>query len=249
MDNQPLTKKQRRALRRQERLNQQLASKRKINAGKIFFWLIILAIIGATVWGAVYLAKKNPNPTTPGELGTVPEILAGDHGKGNINAELTLIEYSDFQCPACAAYYPMVKQLVEEYKDQILFAYRHFPLSSIHKNATLAAQAAEAAGLQKKFWDMHDLLFENQASWSAQLRPTKTFISYASQLGLDTVKFEADLTSAEVIKQVEKDYESGLAAGINATPTFALNNKIIANPRSLEEFRTLIDQAILPSVQ
>jgi len=167
------------------------------------------------------------------------------HLKGNENSNVKFVEYSDLQCPACGAYYPIVKQIVKEFGDKISFEYRHFPLKSIHANAQAAAIAAEAAGLQGKFWEMHDILFERQKEWSGE-RGKNIFSKYAKEIGIDVLKFESDIEFNESIKnKVKDDFQSGINLKVNATPTFFLNGERMQNPRSYEEFRSIIQQFIL----
>jgi protein-disulfide isomerase len=112
------------------------------------------------------LAGKPVVPSTEGNA-TIPNIVAQDDWvKGNKDSKVIVVEYSDFQCPACAAYFPMVEQVMDEYKDKVAFVYRHFPLTSIHPHAEPMARAAEAAGKQGKFWEMYELIFKNQNAWS-----------------------------------------------------------------------------------
>ncbi len=171
-------------------------------------------------------------------------ITAIDWVNGGSSAKVELVEYSDFQCPACGYYYPWVKQLQQKFGDQIKFAYRYFPLSSLHKNAQISAQAAEAAGQQGKFWEMHDKLFDNQAVWSDSDNAANIFSGYAKDLGLNITKFSADLNSDKTIARVGDDYQSGVAIGINHTPTFFLNGTEIQNPNSYANFEELISKAI-----
>lgn len=170
-------------------------------------------------------------------------VASDDWKRGNDSAKAVLIEYSDFQCPACGSYYPLVKALHEEFGDSLLVVYRHFPLSQIHANAEPAGRAAEAAGKQGKFWEMHDLLFERQKEWSVDRNASGTFAAYAGALGLDTSRFINDFNSQEVKAEVAADYESGFRAGIAGTPTFFLNGKKIQNPRSYEEFKKVISES------
>ena len=134
----------------------------------------------------------------------------------------------------------MVKRLAEEEGEKVLVVYRHFPLRSIHKNAENAARASEAASLQGKFWEMHDMLFENQEEWARQGNPKSTFKTYAERLGLDTDKFMDDLGSSEVRNRVNKDYLTGAKANIPGTPTFFLNGERIQTPRSYAAFKGLV---------
>ena len=168
-------------------------------------------------------------------------ISQNDHITGNASASATLIEYSDFQCPACAGYQPMVNQIKKDLGDNIQIIFRHFPLTNIHPNAHLAAQASEAAANQGKFWQMHDLLFINQDSWSDLEDPEEEFHQYAVDLELNLEQFTTDLTSKETIDQVGSNYQSGLKAGVNSTPSFFINNKKIKNPTSYEAFKQIIE--------
>jgi protein-disulfide isomerase len=187
------------------------------------------------------LVKLGGGSETNGTASLLAAVSASDASKGNTEAPVTLIEYSDFQCPACASYYPLVKELMNEYGDRVHFVYRNFPLVQ-HKNAAPAALAAEAAGRQGKFWEMHDLLFENQVRWATSKEVRTIFEQYASSLKLNLEQFSADMESDEIKAKVQADYDGGIAAGVNSTPTFFLNGEKIVNPQSLNEFKALIDE-------
>jgi protein-disulfide isomerase len=164
----------------------------------------------------------------------------GDWIRGDRNAKTTLVEFSDFQCPACASYEPMVRRLLLETGGGMRLVYKHFPLTSIHRNAFLAAQAAEAAGLQGKFWEMHDILFEKQGEWAESNKAEDVFVKFAADLKLDVEKFRQDLASPYIKDKIQKNQEEGIKLGVNATPTFAINGKIIKTPRTYEEFKALV---------
>lgn len=203
---------------------------------RIVIWTaIVLGLFGLMV----LLAKLSVNSggESPDLLTPVSEV---DQFKGNPSAPNTIVEYSDFQCPFCAKFYPLTAQLVKEMPDKVKFVYRHFPLRSIHPNAQLAGQAAEAAGKQGKFWEMHDVLFNTQDSWSALEEPTEKFAEYANSLGLDLNKFSADLNSREVIDKVNGDYKGATKNGVRGTPTIFLNGKKVELPASYEELKALI---------
>lgn len=206
-----------------------------------------LVIFGAIVISAVFLAflfiKSSSQAPVVSSLPVSPHSDS-DWVKGEKGAKVSLIEYSDLQCPACLAYYPVIKQLADEFGESVNFVYRHFPLRAIHFNSQLASQAAEAAGLQGKFWEMHDLLFEKQESWAKATNPEELFIQYAKEMGLNLEQFNKDLNSDVIKQEVEKDYQSGLAAGVNATPTFFLSGIKIQNPRSFDEFKGIIEKEI-----
>ena len=163
-----------------------------------------------------------------------------DNVKGNKEAKVILIEYSDFECPACRSYYPILRQLFTEFGDRATFVYRHFPLSGIHPNAEFAARAAEAAGKQGKFWEMHDLLFQKQAEWSKVADIVPVFKNYTALLGIDTEQFEKDFNSREVKDFVSSQKAHASSLGFPGTPTFVLNGEVIDNPSSIEQFRSII---------
>jgi protein-disulfide isomerase len=148
-----------------------------------------------------------------------PPINHADHHFGNPKASVSLVEFGDFECPHCAHAHPLVKQLLNEMGDQIHFVFRHFPLQEVHPHAYHAALAAEAAGKQGKFWEMHDLIYENQPALNDRL-----LLELALALGLDMEKFEKDWNSKEAEAKVDADIESGVRSGVNGTPTFFVNN-------------------------
>ncbi len=244
-NHQHLTKRERRELRREEkkqaRLHEQKQEQRKRLRRRITLWFLMLLGVGGGIFGMVQLAK---NPSSHQISPSTPIDSTAGWTKGNKDAKVTLIEYSDFQCPACRNSYAWVKRLTLEFNDKMQFVYRHFPLKQIHPNAELAARAAEAAGRQGKFWEMHDMLFENQSNWANRSDAGEIFIKYAQSLNLSVEQFKNDLNSREVREKVENDYQHSIQSGIDATPTFFLNGKKIQNPRSYEEFKNLIQQAI-----
>jgi protein-disulfide isomerase len=203
--------------------------------GKVIVIITVLVVAGAIFWGIRTQDSGSKNVNV--------EVTDEDTYLGNKDAKVTLVEYSDFQCPACKAFEDIVKQLQESYSaEDLKIVYRHFPLRSIHLNADLAAQAAEAAGEEGKFWEMKDLLFKNQAEWSKEKDPRGLFGAYAKSLGLDVAEFDEDLLPEDDSKErVEKDYQSGVALGVNSTPTFILNGVVLKNPQNLDEFKKLID--------
>jgi len=149
-----------------------------------------------------------------------PPVNESDHHTGNTNASITLVEYGDYECSHCAHAHPLLKQLLEEKGDDFEFVFRNFPLNEVHPLATLSALAAEAAGKQHKFWEMHDLIYENQAQLNRD-----SFVDFAESLNLDLEKFAADLQSDEVSAKVESDFESGIRSGVNGTPSFFINGQ------------------------
>lgn len=208
--------------------------------------IIVVAIFILAVGALVMFSRGGSGGGINAEF-ALDKISPLDHVKGAASSTVVLIEYSDFQCPACRAYYPLIRELVQTYGDRIAIVYRHYPLKSIHINAEPAAWASEAAANQGKFWEMHDLLFEKQAEWEKASDPKTIFGEYATLLGLDKAKFLADLDSKQVKNIVNDQRQSALKNGFNATPTFVLNGKQIQNPQGLEAFKILINQAIKES--
>ncbi len=206
---------------------------------KIFLYGGLLGGI-ALVIGAI-IAVTAPKLTV-----LTTQLSESDHIVGSKESKIILIEYSDFQCPACKQFSDVVKAVVSEFQSHIAFAYRYFPLRKIHKNSGISAQAAEAAGLQGKFWEMHDVLFEKQEQWAAmpESQAIEAFKGYAKDIGLDEQKFEKDLSSSNVIEKVAADEKSANKAKVGHTPTFFLNGKEINNPKSLDEFRKVIRDEI-----
>lgn len=238
-----LTKKQRRDLKKQEKLISRESSRRKKQGMTWTIFIIVLILVVGGVIGIVAGSKKGSTTTNTSSASVT--INDADWTTGPKDAKVTLVEYSDFQCPACGFFYPIVKQLTTDYADKFLFVYREYPLTTVHKNAQIAAQAGEAAGLQNKFWEMHDMLFENQADWSTLSDPKSMFADYAKTLGMDQEKFKTDLTGDVVKKNVSDDVNSGNAASVDATPTFFLQGKKVENPPStIEGFKTMIDTAV-----
>lgn len=150
-----------------------------------------------------------------------------DHVFGKADSKVVLIEYGDFQCPGCGGAHPMVKALSEKYEDQIAFVFRNFPLTAIHPNALAAAAAAEAAGLQGKYWEMHNKLFENQATWESISTSDRAdfFASYAEELDLNVETFRTDFAGEAVSQKINYDLALGRSAGVDSTPTFYLNGE------------------------
>ena len=157
--------------------------------------------------------------------------------------EVVLVQYSDFECSACANYYPVVKELQTKYADQITVIFRYFPLP-MHPYSFAAAYAAEAAGIQGKFVEMHDLLFAQKEQWWSNEDYNSVFEGFAQELGLDVAKFKTDIESDQVKDRVNIDYNDALKMNLNGTPSFFLNGKQIANPASLEEFESKVSEII-----
>jgi protein-disulfide isomerase len=147
-------------------------------------------------------------------------VTERDHVLGRPDAPVTLLEYGDYQCPYCGAAHPIVKALQRHLGDNLRFVFRHFPLATIHEYAEGAAEAAEAAGAQGKFWQMHDTLFENQPALDFD-----SLVGYAEDLGLELERFTTQLENRVYASRVREDFLSGVRSGVNGTPTFFINGR------------------------
>lgn len=193
-------------------------------------WLIFGGICVLLIAGLVYLTSKNKVDVSNVNLNSVLSANEqsgdiADHVFGKKDSKVVLVEYGDFQCPGCGNAHPTVKKLSERYKDQIAFVFRNFPLTNIHPNARAAAATAEAAGLQGKYWEMHNRLFESQNAWGTLNSNERTdfFKVYAKELSLDGEKFENDLVGEQVNKKINYDRALAGKANVTSTPSFFLN--------------------------
>lgn len=240
MENQKLTKQQKRILRLKKKAEEKSLMARKLFIKKHKNKILLFIFLFLISFGFYNLAKT-PSSSIVDNNYFLPQ--PNDWIKGADEAKIILIEYLDFQCPACAIYHPIVQKIYEEYKDKIKFIIRHFPLTQIHRNAYLASQAAEAAGRQNKFWEYADILFKNQKEWENKFNAQDLFIKYAEEINLDVNKFKIDIKDNTIKEKIEWDIKSGNRLLVDATPTFFLKNKKI-QPRSYEEFKILIDDAL-----
>jgi len=224
-------KRQRQQEKRQQASQQ--VSRRRLRSAAIWGLPVVLLLV---VGYFVYRIFTAPTPLAG-------EVTEQDHVKGNPEAPVVLVEYSDFQCPACGYYAGQIQEAWPAIQDQVKFVYRHFPLTTIHDNAELAAAYAEASGRQGKFWEMHDALFENQAQWSDLADPADTFERYAGRLGLDLAQLREDLDSPEVQSKIRADVRSAGQSGVNSTPSFFLNGERMNNPQTAAGFIYAIREA------
>lgn len=200
------------------------------------FWIVIVVIL--VVFGGAVLLNSNKN--TGNSSGTPTNHVEGQGSSG-----VRLIEYGDYECPYCEEYFPIVKQVAAVYNTQIYFQFRNLPLTQIHPNAFAGARAAEAASLQNKFWQMHDLLYENQSQWVDSSNPQTYFDLYAKQLGLNKTEFESDFAGTQVNDTIQADIAAFNKTGLpEATPTFFLDGKHITPDPTVASFSQLINAAI-----
>ncbi len=208
------------------------------------FWIVLSIVVLGLIGIFVFTGKEDTATTFTGDA---KQVQKDDHFRNGSDKKVTLIEYGDFQCPSCGAYYPLLKELEEEYKDLVNFGFRHYPIISIHPNAFSAARASEAASNQGKFFEMHDKLYETQSAWGQiSTNQQALFESYAQELGLDMTKFKADYTSEAVATRINRDMSSAKQFNISGTPTFILNGNKIEVPGYEDEagFKKILNDAI-----
>ena len=187
-------KKQQREIRAQK----QAEAEKKASQKAKLVRFTLLGVAGLAVALILFTAFRSVTMAPP----SVTEIVASDHVKGNPDAPLTIVEYSDLQCPACRAQHESIQKVWAPIKGSVRFVYRHFPLTNIHPHALTAAYYSEAAAKQDKFWEMHDLMFATQTRWSGTKVIKPVFDGFVTQLGLDVAQFEKDLASDEVRAKV-----------------------------------------------
>lgn len=198
-------------------------------------WVIIGIIIVVLFGGAFWLSSNAAERNNEGV-----EVI--QHYKGAAEPTVTLVEFSDFQCPACQSFQPAITEMLNLYGDSVRLEYKHFPLP-FHQFAQQAAVAAEAAGQQGKFFEFHDLLFENQAAWSNAAAPNALFMSYAEELGLDLEQFGRHMNSSILRDKVRADLTEGRERGVTGTPTFFLNGERM-QIQTFEDFIVQIGEAV-----
>lgn len=193
-------------------------------------WIIFVLIGVLTLGGLVLLSRKDNvdvSGLNPAKAVSETTTAIGDHVYGKKSSKVVLIEYGDFQCPSCGAAFPQLKTIRETYKDKIAFIFRNFPITTSRPNALAAAAAAEAAGLQGKFWEMHDKLYENQMAWSDNdaRRRTDAFAGYAKDIGLDVARFKKDLSDPKVSAKISRDRAFGKKLAVDSTPALYLGSE------------------------
>ena len=214
--------------------------------------IVIIVVVLMAALGLTWVLMRSSPPTTNANAntsspspGTEPAGAEPAHVRGNANAPVTLEEFADFQCGACGGYYPELKKIESEFGENLRVVFRERPLVPPHDHALLAAQAAEAAGMQNRFWEMHDKLYENQATWSVGSDLVPVFAGYAKQIGLDTDRFMKDLNGEAVAGRIFQDGKRAHAFNINSTPTFFVNGKEAKDDNwKPEGLRAMIKQAL-----
>ncbi|MEP6818695.1 MAG: thioredoxin domain-containing protein [bacterium] len=201
-------------------------------------FLIIAIVLAVAVVGLAFLLGTGRNTES---FNSVPNRQSGakQTHKPSADVVVTLEEFGDYQCPPCGALHPTLKQLKQEFGPSVNFVFRNLPLTGIHKNALTAAKAAEAARMQDHFWEMHDLLYENQDLWKDDINPMPIFWKFAADLGLDTGKFSRDMEDKQVKLRIEADQSAAAELGIIGTPTLLINGRQlrpeVANPEGIRK--------------
>lgn len=229
-------KQQQREVRAQKKASAEASAQRKSTVKRCVIWgvgAILITLVLLTIYNSVF-----------SPVASVDEVVATDIVKGNPNAKLTLVEYSDFQCPACRAQHESIREIWPQIKGSVRFVYRHFPLTAIHPHAITAARYAEAADKQGKFWELHDFFFDRQSRWSGVKDIKPVFDGYIAELKLDKAQFEKDLASAAVKNKVAADSQSAKRSQAASTPTLFLNGKLLRNVREADQLKAVIRQAI-----
>jgi len=201
------------------------------------FWAVIAIIV--IVFGGIIIFNNHKSGSSSSNAKPT------NHVEGSTKTGVTLVEYGDYECPYCGAYHPTVKQVATKYADRIQFQFRNLPLLQVHQNALSSAKAAEAAGLQGKFWQMHDMLYESQSSWSSSSNAASIFEQYAAQLSLNVAQFKQDYASDAVNNTITADINAFLKTGNEeSTPTFFLDGKKVQPANTVTSFSSLIDAEI-----
>lgn len=209
--------------------------------------LIVIAIllIGGFIVKALISPDSSQTTTTNKELTQADKDALKTGGTiGNPNSKVVVTEFGDYQCPACGQWHPFIKgTVIPQYQDKILFVFKNFPLTKPHPNAQSSAQAVEAAGLQGKFWEMHNLMYENQDQWSTQKDPNSKYEEYARQIGLNIDQWKKDKDSAKIKDLIAADVALGEKLNLPGTPSFLVNGVVIQT-NSEADLTKAIDQAL-----
>lgn len=205
------------------------------NEAKILAGIVVATVV--LVVGAIFFLSKPEKPV----IINAETLIKDDSLKMSTDsAKLTIVEFGDFQCPACKAAHPGLKQAIADYPGQINFVFRHYPLP-MHPNAQPGARAVEAANRQGKAWEMFDKLFDSQDEWAPEANPTEKFKQYAKELGMDPEKLAADMGDSAIQDKINKDIADGNTAGVNATPTLFFNNEKYNKGIGYQDFKAEIE--------
>jgi len=233
---------------------------------RILPFIIILVVLGLALGSAWYLTRSVPatpvanQPAQPQQSPGAPQstpvaqasvnpgIPGADppHTHGPANAPVHLEEFGDFECPPCGIFHPVLKQMEEEFGDKIQVTFREFPLVPTHQHALLAASAAEAAGLQGKFWEMHHMLYDRQNAWKTEFDVRPTFEGFAKEIGIDVERYKRDVGSDLVQQRIFQDGKRGHSLGVRGTPTLFMNGREVPfeNIMPADKLRVVIQKEL-----
>ena len=206
--------------------------------------IVIVLAVGVAAGAAVYLSRGSDERANTSDVPTRVDIKGGGHLRGPLQggeAEVTLVEFGDYQCPSCGAYHPFVKEILNRYPKQLRLEFHHFPLVGIHPNSMAASTAAEAAGEQGHYWEMHDALFESQNQWANLPNPEPIFLALASRIGLNMNAFVQALRSPDLQQRVLKDVARAQDAKVDVVPTFFIDGSRQHIKLSMEDFVQTIE--------
>lgn len=218
-------------------------------------WIVFI-IITAIIFGGIIFASRNDSSKIDVSSVNANSFIEAsdkngqiaDHAFGTTTGKFVVVEYADYQCPACAKYSPIFKSIAETYKDKITFIFRNYPLTSIHPNAFAAASLVEAAGLQGKFWQMHDFIYEKQSDWTALQADKRTdaFLGYAKDLNLDVDRVKEDMSSSAVSTKINFDMALGRRESLNGTPSIIVDGKKLGDDIWGDEakFKAFLDEKL-----
>jgi len=201
----------------------------------------LLIVVGAVFFFGGKSQTKEAEKVTPDKAKLL--VRKDSHKIESKGAKVTITEFGDFQCPACGAAYPVVEKILQDYKGKVTFVFRQYPLP-VHENAHTAAEAAEAAGAQGKFFDMYNALYSNQKDWGESKNAMDYFKKYADAMGLDMDKFVSDVEGKKYAAKIQADQNDGDAVGITATPTFFINDEMIVGGLPYDQFKEKLDAAL-----
>ncbi len=210
-----------------------MTTDQKVIGGAALISILILAF-------AVFFMGGSTQKSGPVDQSLL--VKADSNKIASDSAKVTLVEFGDYQCPACGMAAPVIKQILDEYQGKVGFVFRHFPLPQ-HSNAMIAAKAAEAAGEQGKYWQMHDRLYSAQQEWENLPNPTETFVGYAKEFGMDESAFKASITTEKFFDKINGDKNDGNTLGVDSTPTFFVNG-IKIRGFAYKDLKLQIDKAL-----
>lgn len=210
---------------------------------RILPFLIILSVLGVALGSAWYLKRSSSaNPTSStvnAPSRPAPALLAPGadpaHSMGRADAPVTLEEFGDFECPPCGQFHPILKKMHEEFGDQLRVIFREYPIVQMHQHALSAASAAEAAGVQGKFWEMHHMLYDNQKMWHEQFDVRPTFEGFAKEIGIDVEQFKRDINGDLVAHRITEDGKRARSLNVGGTPTVFMNGREMEFPTIINE--------------